>query len=107
MAGAERLAEVVASLDKVLHEKIRLAVATILFHTGRMDFNGLKRLLKTSDGNLATHLKVLEGAGYLKVKKRFVGRRPQTLYELSKEGEKAYREYLGKLRELLQAGKGR
>lgn len=105
MAGAERLAEVVASLDKVLHEKVRLAIATILFHAGEADFNGLKGLLKTSDGNLATHLKALEGAGYLKVKKRFVGRKPKTLYELSERGRKAYREYLGKLREILQAGK--
>lgn len=102
LTEAERLAEVVAGLNKVLHEKIRLAIATILFHAGKTDFNRLLRLLKTSEGNLATHLRTLEKTGYLKVEKKFVGRRPQTLYELTEEGKEAYREYLKRLAEILQ-----
>ena len=105
MAEAERLAKAVTELDKLLHEKARLAIATILFHVNKADFNTLRRLLKTSEGNLATHLYTLEEAGYLKVEKKFVGRRPQTLYKLTSKGRKAYQEYLLKLAEILQAGK--
>ena len=105
MAEAERLAKAITELDKLLHEKVRLAIATILFHANKADFNTLKRLLKTSEGNLATHLRALEQAGYLKVEKRFVGRKPQTLYELTDKGKKAYREYLGNLAKILHAGK--
>ena len=105
MAEAESLAKVITELDKLLHEKARLAIAAILFRTNRADFNALKRLLKTSEGNLATHLRTLERAGYLKVEKRFVGRKPQTLYELTDKGKKAYRKYLGNLAKILRAGK--
>ena len=104
MAEAEKLAEVITGLNKVLHEKVRLAIVTILFHIGKTDFNSLLRLLKTSEGNLATHLRVLEKADYLKVEKRFVGRKPRTLYELTEKGKEAYREYLRKLAEILQKG---
>ena len=97
---AEELAKAVASLDRVLHEKMRLAIATALYHRGKADFTYLKRLLKTSEGNLATHLRTLEQAGYVRVEKRFVGRRPQTLYELTEKGKRAYREYVKNLAKL-------
>lgn len=102
MTEAERIAEAIIGLDKTLHEKVRLAIVTILFHTGKKDFNSLLRIIKTSEGNMATHLKALENEGYLKVRKRFVGRKPQTLYELTEKGKKAYREYLKKLAEALK-----
>ena len=102
MTDAERLAEAVASLDKILHEKARLAIATLLFHMGKTDFNSLRRLLKTSEGNLATHLRTLENAGYIKVEKRFVGRRPQTLYQLTAKGREAYRKYLENLAKIVE-----
>ncbi|HEX17333.1 MAG TPA: transcriptional regulator [Thermoplasmatales archaeon] len=96
----EGLAETLKSLDKVLHEKTRLAIATIIFHRGKVDFKTLKRLLDLTDGNLATHLKVLEQSGYIKVEKRFVGRKPQTVYEFTEKGSRAYRNYLKSLARL-------
>ena len=103
----EKLAKSLTGLDKVLHEKTRLAISTILFHRGKVDFNTLRRLLETSEGNLATHLRTLEQAGYVRVEKRFVGRKPQTLYELTNEGKKAYRNYLGSLVRIFQIESGR
>ena len=102
MNKIEELAKTLAEIDKVLHERIRLAISTILFHRGKVSFNTLKRMLKTSEGNLATHLRTLEQAGYVKVEKKFVDRKPQTTYELTEKGIKAYREYLKTLTKILQ-----
>jgi len=97
LSDIERMAKTLTNLDKILHEKTRLAISTILFHKGKVNFNTLRRLLETSEGNLATHLKKLEQAGYIKVEKRFVGRKPQTLYQLTNKGKKAYQNYLNDL----------
>lgn len=102
MNEIEELAKILADIDKILHERVRLAISTVLFHKGKVTFNTLKRLLKTSEGNLATHLRTLEQAGYVRVEKKFVGRKPQTAYELTDKGIKAYRNYLGKLARILQ-----
>ncbi len=102
MNKIEELAKTLAEIDKVLHERIRLAISTILFHRGKVSFNTLKRMLKTSEGNLATHLRTLEQAGYVKVEKKFIERKPQTTYELTDKGIKAYREYLKTLAKILQ-----
>jgi len=101
LSDVEKMTKTLTSLDKILHEKIRLAISTILFHRGKVDFNTLRRLLETSEGNLATHLRKLEQAGYIKVEKRFVGRKPQTLYQLTDKGRKAYRNYLDDLAKIL------
>ena len=101
MSDVEKMTKTLTSLDKILHEKIRLAISTILFHRGKVDFNTLRRLLETSEGNLATHLRKLEQAGYINVEKRFVGRKPQTLYQLTDKGKKAYRNYLDDLAKIL------
>ncbi|VUT23614.1 MAG: Helix-turn-helix domain protein [Candidatus Methanolliviera sp. GoM_asphalt] len=93
--------EDIVELDKVIHERMRLAMMTLLYHHREVSFNYLKEALKTSEGNLATHLKVLEKSGYIKVKKRFVKRRPQTSYELTELGKEAYRRYLSVLKRLL------
>ena len=104
MNDIESRIRVLAEIDKILHERARLAIATILFHKGKVTFNTLKRLLDTSEGNLATHLRTLEKAGYVKVEKRFVNRRPQTTYELTENGIEAYRTYLKNLAMALQFG---
>jgi len=97
----EKLTKTLTNLDKTLHEKTRLAISTILFHRRKVDFNTLRRLLETSEGNLATHLRKLEQAGYIEVEKRFVGRKPKTLYQLTEKGRKAYRDYLTNLRKII------
>ena len=101
MNELEKLAKTLTNLDKTLHEKTRLAISTILFHRRKVDFNTLRRLLETSEGNLATHLRKLEQAGYIEVEKRFVGRKPKTLYRLTEKGRKTYRDYLTNLRKII------
>lgn len=66
------------------------------------NFSALKELLSLTDGNLATHLRSLEEAGYLKVEKSFVGRKPNTNYRLTEEGRKAFEEHLNVLEQFLK-----
>jgi DNA-binding HxlR family transcriptional regulator len=89
-------------LDKVIHERARLAMMTLLYHHKEASFNYLKQAMKTSEGNLATHLKTLESVGYIKVIKKFIKRKPQTSYQLTKKGKEAYERYLSILEKLLK-----
>ena len=94
----------ITELDKVIHERARLAIMTLLYYHKEVSFNYLKQALKTSEGNLATHLKTLEGIGYIKVIKKFVKRKPQTSYQLTKKGREGYEKYVDTL-EMLVRGK--
>jgi DNA-binding HxlR family transcriptional regulator len=94
--------ENIRELDKVIHERARLAMMTLLYHHQEVSFNYLKQAMKTSEGNLATHLKTLEGVGYIKLTKKFVKRKPQTSYQLTKKGKGAYERYLSTLERLLK-----
>lgn len=89
------------ALDPVIHAPIRLAVMTALSGLERADFVYLRRITKATDGNLATHLKRLEDAGYVKVKKSFRHRRPHTDYEMTDKGREVFSTYLEQLRALL------
>lgn len=59
-----------------------------------MDFNALKQLLDVTDGNLASHLKNLEKAGYIKVSKSFIGRKPNTKYTITSSGQQAFKKHI-------------
>lgn len=67
-----------------------------------VEFNRLKEVLEVSDGNLAGHLKHLEAKTYLVFKKEFVGRKPQTSYQVTSEGRKAFEAHLAALEEILK-----
>ncbi len=89
-----------SALDPVVHQPVRLAVLSLLATGYEADFNFLRHALAVTDGNLASHLRVLEDAGYVEVDKRFVGRRPNTLYRLTPAGRTAfagYREAIGRM----------
>jgi len=90
-------------LDPVLHERVRLGIVVLLVREGELDFRTLKRELGVTDGNLSQHLRVLEEAGIIRVKKRFVGRRPRTTYRLTEDGLKRFEIYLQGLQELLRS----
>jgi len=81
-------------LDKIIHERARLGVMASLAAGGEMTFNELKETLEMTDGNLSVHARTLEEAGYIKIKKRFVGRKPRTTMRLSAKGETAFRKYV-------------
>lgn len=78
---------------------------SILMVNDEVDFNHLKGQLELTDGNLASHLKALEKLSYIHVEKRFVGRKPNTLYSVTKKGEKAFNEHLAELEKLLNLGR--
>ncbi len=90
-------------IDKVIHERGRLAIMTLLATGVRWAFADLKLQLKLSDGNLVTHLRTLVHAGYVTVTKEMT-HRPQTTYALTERGRAAFQEYLGVLGEIVRAG---
>jgi DNA-binding HxlR family transcriptional regulator len=81
-------------LDRLIHERLRLGIVSALAINDSLSFNDLKRVLKTSDGNLSVHAQKLEAAGYLRCHKFFQGRIPRTEYRLTPAGRKALETYL-------------
>jgi DNA-binding MarR family transcriptional regulator len=75
---------------------------SVLMVNDEVDFNTLKELLNLSDGNLASHIKALEGLKYITVNKQFIGRKPNTNYSASKEGKKAFYAHLKSLENLIK-----
>lgn len=92
-------------LDKVIHEKARLSIMTLLAGRGDWSFQDLKAELSMSDGNLITHLRILTGAGFVEEDRDESGSRPRTTYELTKTGRKAFKEYIDVLEAIVRAAK--
>ena len=90
------------ALDDVIHGRARLGIMAFLSTAGEADFVSLRQTLKLSDGNLSTHIAKLEEAGYVRTKKRFVEKKPQTTVVLTDAGRKAYVAYLDQLKQLLK-----
>lgn len=82
------------TLDPIVHAPVRLAILTVLISVKSADFTYLKEVTETTDGNLGTHLQKLEGAGYVRVLKSFVGKKPKTTLSITKSGRKAYEKYV-------------
>ena len=91
-------------LDRLIHERARLGIVASLAATRTMTFNELKETLGMTDGNLSVHARVLEEAGYIRIEKKFVARKPQTTMSLTPKGEKAFREYVDYLERITSAG---
>ena len=91
-------------LDPVIHGKLRLGVMAYLASAGSASFVTLREKTGSTDGNLSTHLRKLEDAGYIKIEKRFEKRKPLSVIILSKRGSNAWIEYLGKMQALLGLG---
>ena len=89
-------------LDDVIHSRIRLAVMALLLSVEEAEFNFLKEKVNATDGNLSVHLKKLEDAGYISVKKEFINRKPRTMYTLTKTGRKAFEAYLEQLEKMVK-----
>ncbi|MGE5811517.1 MAG: winged helix-turn-helix domain-containing protein [Ignavibacteria bacterium] len=89
-------------LDDLIHSRIRLAVMALLITVDEADFVFIKEKVNTTDGNLSVHLKKLEDAGYITVKKEFINRKPKTMYSLTKTGKKAFEAYLDQLEKMIK-----
>ena len=89
-------------LDRLIHERLRLGIVSALVANGPLTFTELKRLLKTTDGNLSVHARKLEDAGYVVCTKAFEGRMPKTAYALTVPGRKAFERYLDHMEALVR-----
>ena len=87
----------VPEFDRLIHERIRLGMVSALAVNDSLSFNDLKRVLKTTDGNLSVHARKLEEAGYVRCSKFFDGRIPRTEYRLLPAGRKAFEQYLNQM----------
>ena len=92
-----------ASLDRLIHERTRLAIISALAVNASLTFNELKELLRITDGNLSVHARKLEDAGYVGCTKSFSGRLPKTEYRLSASGRRALEKYLDHMEALIRA----
>ncbi|MFM7320199.1 MAG: winged helix-turn-helix domain-containing protein [Armatimonadota bacterium] len=90
------------ALDDVIHQKVRLGIMSSLMATGGSDFTFLKQALGVSDGNLATHLSVLEEAGYIEQRKDWVGRKTRTRCSPTESGRAAFAAYVAALEKLVK-----
>ena len=88
--------------ERVIHERIRLGIVSALATNDSLSFSDLKRILKTTDGNLSVHARKLEDAGYISCDKHFVGRVPKTEYRLTAPGRHALEQYLQQMEELIR-----
>jgi len=93
-------------LDRLIHEKTRLAIVSALAVNPSVTFNEMKAILKTTDGNVSVHTRKLEEAGYLACKKSFEGRIPKTEYSLTAGGRRALEKYLQHMEALIKATRG-
>jgi DNA-binding HxlR family transcriptional regulator len=94
-------------LDRLIHERMRLAIVSALAVNDSLTFNELKRLLNTTDGNLSVHARKLEDADYIVCTKSFEGRMPRTEYRLSPAGRQALERYLDHMESLIRATRER
>ena len=99
-AGPESRA---TSLDRVIHERMRLAIVSALAVNDTLTFTDLKRLLETTDGNLSVHARKLEDARYIACEKSFEGRMPKTEFRLTAAGRKAFEKYISHMESLIKA----
>ena len=97
----------VPDLDKVIHERMRLAIVSALAVNDTLAFNDLKGLLETTDGNLSVHARKLEDAGYIACSKSFEGRLPRTEYRLTASGRAALGRYLDHMEAIIRATRDR
>ena len=90
------------SLDRLIHERVRLAIVSALAVHEMLSFNELKSLLDITDGNLSVHARKLEDARYIACRKGYDGRIPRTEYRLTATGRQALETYLAHMEALIR-----
>jgi len=98
-------AEIATSLDRLLHDRMRLGIVSALAAGDEMSFTDLKAALNATDGNLSVHARKLEEAGYVACTKTFSGRTPRTDYKLTSAGRRALEKYLDHMDALIKAAR--
>jgi DNA-binding transcriptional ArsR family regulator len=99
-------AEDARSLDRIIHQPVRLAMVAALAVNDELSFADLKNLLEVSDGNLSVHARKLEDAGYVACDKGFVGRLPRSVYRLTVDGRACLEGYLAHMEAVIGVVRG-
>ena len=94
-------------LDRVIHEKGRLAIMSLLAASPQLAFTEMRDTLNMTDGNITAHARTLQEAGYISVTKAFDGGRPLTTYSLTAQGKKAFTNYIDLLEQIVEQTKGK
>ena len=92
-------------LDRVIHEKGRLPIMSLLAASPELSFTELREQLNMTDGNLSVHIKTLQEAGFVSVTKTFQNRRPLTTVSLTPGGRKAFSQYIDLLEQIVRQAK--
>ena len=98
-------AEAFLQLDRVIHEKGRLAIMSMLAATPELSFTEMRDALAMTDGNLTTHIRTLQEAGYVAVAKSYHNNRPLTTCTLTPGGKKAFTSYINLREKIIQQNK--
>lgn len=111
-AGEDKLRKVSETaphekFERLIHERSRLGIVSALAVNQTLSFNELKKLLRTTDGNLSVHARKLEDAGYVSCTKSFEGRTPKTEYSLTRAGRRALEQYLNHMEALIRTMRDR
>ncbi len=93
---------IILNINKTFESRVRLGIMSVLMANQKVDFNTLKEVLELTDGNLASHLKSLEKVKYIEVEKKFVGRKPKTVYTATQIGKNAFKTHLTALENLIK-----
>ena len=96
-----------ANLDRLMHDRTRLAIVTALSVNPSLSFTELKGITQTTDGNLSVHARKLEDAGYVSCTKGFEGRLPKTEFSLTDAGRRAFKKYLDHMEAIIQHARGK
>lgn len=99
--GGRQVGRALEGLDRLLDHRSRLAICVLLAREGELSFSHFKSVLDESDGNLGAHLRRLEDAGHIALRKGFVGRKPQSSWRLTNAGRQRLAAHLEGLRALI------
>jgi len=105
-SARERSLDDLPDLDRIIHERLRLGIVSALAINESLSFNDLRRLLKTTDGNLSVHARKLEEARYIACHKFFESRIPRTEYRLTPAGRRALETYIKQMEDLIRRTRG-
>jgi DNA-binding MarR family transcriptional regulator len=94
--------DIVSKLNKAFESRVRLGIMSVLTVNEKLDFSSLKELLGATDGNLSSHITALEKEGFIKVIKKFVARKPKTIYSATEKGRKAFHDHLDLLEKIIR-----
>jgi DNA-binding MarR family transcriptional regulator len=93
--------EILSNINKAFESRVRLGIMSVLMTNHSMDFISLREILDVTDGNLASHLRALEEAGYIVSEKRFLNRKPNTTMTITPTGSESFTNHIKALEDLL------